>query len=93
MSAPLFTVDDFAARIRTTPTAIRRMRERGTLPPAIKVGARILWDSGEVEAWLKKQREPEPTKVDLGRNETAGAPLSRSLKRGMQMGRATGAER
>lgn len=53
----LLTVGDLAALLRTTPTAVRRMRERGTLPPVVKLGSRILWDASELEAWLEQQRE------------------------------------
>jgi predicted DNA-binding transcriptional regulator AlpA len=55
--ARLVTVEDYAELLRTTPTAIRRLRERGTLPPAIKVGVRVLWDPDVVERWLAEQRE------------------------------------
>src|SRR5262245_26356601 len=42
--ADLRTVNDLAEILRTTPTAVRRLRERGSLPPAFKIGARLLWD-------------------------------------------------
>jgi excisionase family DNA binding protein len=55
----LLTVDDLASLLRTTPTAVRRLRERGTLPPAIKVGSRVLWDAGDFREWLDGRREPD----------------------------------
>jgi excisionase family DNA binding protein len=53
----LLTVQDVADMLRTTPTGVRRLRERGTLPPAVKVGARVLWREEELAAWLEARRE------------------------------------
>jgi predicted DNA-binding transcriptional regulator AlpA len=51
------TVEDMAVVLRTTETGVRRMRERGTLPPAVKIGSRILWDENVVRAWIDEHRE------------------------------------
>jgi excisionase family DNA binding protein len=53
----LLTVDDLAELLRTTPAGVRRMRQRGTLPPAVKVGTRVLWRRDELERWIDDRHE------------------------------------
>lgn len=42
---------------RTTPAGIYALRAKGSLPPAYRVGGRLLWDADEVAAWLSQQRD------------------------------------
>ena len=53
-----------------SPAAIRQLRHRSpnALPPAIRVGGRIMYDPRDIEAWLIEQKE----------ERTAGAALSSS---------------
>jgi predicted DNA-binding transcriptional regulator AlpA len=53
----LLSAVDFADRLHTTPGAIYTARHRGDLPPAIKVGKRVLWRESDVERWLDERRE------------------------------------
>lgn len=43
----------------TSKEAVHTMRHRGLLPPAFKVGGRVLWSKAEVYAWLEGQRDAE----------------------------------
>lgn len=45
------TVDDLAERWRTTPKAVHNQRHRGELPPAFRVGRRLLWPVEVIEAF------------------------------------------
>ncbi len=59
------TIDELARYLRTTERAIRRWRERGTCPPASRVGARLLFERSDVDAWVASRRE-EPGLISLG---------------------------
>ena len=48
--------EELAARLRTTPQALLSARHRGApLPPALKVGRRLLWPVEGCEKWLAEQ--------------------------------------
>ncbi len=56
MTAPvhedsLLTVNEVAARLTVSPKTVRRLVERGELP-ALKIGASVRVDPGELQAWL-----------------------------------------
>jgi excisionase family DNA binding protein len=55
----LLTIEEVAERLRVKVLTIRWLRHEGRFPPAIKVGGRLVWDAGDLEAWLEAQREPE----------------------------------
>lgn len=38
-------------------TAVRSLRQRGSLPPAYKIGRSLQWDKQEFQAWFKSRRE------------------------------------
>lgn len=48
---------DLARIKRTTVAAVYSARSRGLLPPARRVGRRLLWRRSEVEQWLDAQVE------------------------------------
>ena len=52
------TIDEVAVRLRVSVPTVRWLRQEGRFVPAIKVGRRLMWDSRDVDAWLKAQREP-----------------------------------
>jgi excisionase family DNA binding protein len=54
----LLTIDEVAVRLRVSVPTVRWLRQEGRFVPAIKVGRRLMWDSRDVDAWLKAQREP-----------------------------------
>ena len=53
----LLTIEEVAERLRVSVLTVRWLRQEGRFAPAIKVGRRLLWDSRDVAAWLKSQRE------------------------------------
>lgn len=53
----LLNVADIAAWLKKSCRAVYHMRERGQLPPPIRVGRSLLWDRGVLCDWLaQKQR-------------------------------------
>ncbi|HUP68499.1 MAG TPA: hypothetical protein VM142_01665 [Acidimicrobiales bacterium] len=55
--SPFLTVEDLAARWRTTPHAVRNQKYRGLLPVPLRVGRRLLWDLADIEAFEAGRRE------------------------------------
>ncbi len=53
----LLTIEEVAERLRVSVLTVRWLRQNGRFAPAIKVGRRLMWDSRDVAAWLKSQRE------------------------------------
>lgn len=51
------TVGDLAARWHTTEKAIHAQRHRRQLPPAHRIGRRLLWARADVEAFEAQRRE------------------------------------
>jgi predicted DNA-binding transcriptional regulator AlpA len=63
MSDTFWTIDDLAARMRTTVSAIymRRLRKPDTLPPPFPAGGRALvWLPSAVEEWEKRRANVMP---------------------------------
>lgn len=56
MLPELLTIKDVALWLRTTEKAVHHMRERGQLPPPIKIGRRLLWDKEKLASWLEEVR-------------------------------------
>ena len=73
----LITVDEVAALLRTTPTAIYGARYRGEAPAsyAVRIGRRLLWRRGDVEAWIDSEAEAVRAAAEAG-EPAAGAPLT-----------------
>ena len=55
--AELLTIEEVAERLRVSVLTVRWLRQEGRFAPAIKVGRRLMWDTRDVAAWLKAQRE------------------------------------
>jgi excisionase family DNA binding protein len=55
--AQLLTIKEVAERLRVTVPTVRWLRQEGRFVPAIKIGRRLMWDTRDVAAWLKAQRE------------------------------------
>jgi predicted DNA-binding transcriptional regulator AlpA len=53
----LLGVNELAVLLHRSPRAIYHLRERGVLPPAIRVGKTILWPADEILLWLDSNRE------------------------------------
>jgi predicted DNA-binding transcriptional regulator AlpA len=66
----LLDVRDLAAIYKTTPKGIhtRRSRSPKTLPPAFKLGGKVVWSRETVDAWLKTQ---EREQTDLRSSDAA----------------------
>lgn len=60
--SPYLTVDDLAERWHSTPHAVRDMRSKGQLPPATRIGKRLLWDVADIEAFEAGRRENQPVR-------------------------------
>ncbi len=56
----LLTPADVAVWLRTTRRAIYMMSSRGGLPPAIRVGRRLLYRRSDLLAWLDERRAVSP---------------------------------
>lgn len=51
--AVLWTVNDVAARLGLSRRTIFRLKDAGTLPPPIMLGARLMrWNSHTIETWI-----------------------------------------
>lgn len=48
---------DLAELLGVSYTTVYRMKNRGELPPYIKVGGLFRWRRSTVDAWLQKQEE------------------------------------
>lgn len=57
---PLIGVKEIAARLGVSPKTVRRMRERGELPPAFDLGAVLRWRPEDVDQWLADHTEAKP---------------------------------
>jgi excisionase family DNA binding protein len=55
--AELLTIEEVAEHLRVSVLTVRWLRQEGRFAPAIKVGRRLMWDTRDVAAWLKAQRE------------------------------------
>ena len=55
--AELLTIEEVAKHLRVSVLTVRWLRQEGRFAPAIKVGRRLMWDTRDVAAWLKAQRE------------------------------------
>jgi excisionase family DNA binding protein len=55
--AELLTIEEVAERLRVSVLTVRWLRQEGRFALAIKVGRRLMWDTRDVAAWLKAQRE------------------------------------
>lgn len=53
----LLTIEEVAEWLRVSVLTVRWLRQEGRFVPAIKVGRRLMWDTRDVAAWLKAQRE------------------------------------
>jgi excisionase family DNA binding protein len=51
----LLTIEEAAARLRTTPGALRVRRHRGQGPPAIRPGRSLLFPEDLLDEWLSAQ--------------------------------------
>lgn len=59
MSA-LFTTEEVAERLRTSPATVRYWHHMGTGPRSMKVGRRRLYDEADLSAWLEAAKSGEP---------------------------------
>ncbi|WP_084630486.1 helix-turn-helix transcriptional regulator [Desulfovibrio aminophilus] len=49
----LLTIEELAELLRTTPRGIRLRRHRGrSLPPALRLGGKLLWRASDISNWL-----------------------------------------
>ncbi|MDP9389120.1 MAG: helix-turn-helix domain-containing protein [Actinomycetota bacterium] len=78
----LLTLDELAAMLQKSPTAVRRMRERRQLPPAVVLGDRsVRWIEADVVRWLEARREVPPDVVPIKR----GRPRKTSTSTGWRI--------
>ncbi len=55
----LLTLADVAALLRVPPATLRYWRHLGTGPRSFRVGRHVRYYRGDVEAWLRSQRNAE----------------------------------
>ena len=56
----LLLLEEVAALTRQSVGTLRWLRHRGEGPAGFKVGRRLLFRRGEVEAWLRQHEQAEP---------------------------------
>jgi excisionase family DNA binding protein len=56
----LLNVDETAALLRTTRTAIYALAARGRIPGLTRLGRRVLFRSQDLLRWLDQNRAPSP---------------------------------
>ena len=56
----LQTVDEVAALLRTSPTAVYAMVARRQLPGVTRLGRRVLFRTDDLLRWLDQNRAPSP---------------------------------
>lgn len=54
---PLMSVAAVAERLAVVPRTVRRMRERGEMPPAIDLGSVVRWRRSVIEEWISEREE------------------------------------
>jgi excisionase family DNA binding protein len=52
-----YSVHQLARRLGVSVRTIHRMKDAGTLPPAIRFGKLLKWPRKTIEAWLDEQAE------------------------------------
>jgi len=59
--AVFLTIDEVAALLRTTPSALYSQRHRREAPGSlgVRVGRRILWRLVDVETWFDRERDDQ----------------------------------
>ncbi len=72
----LLTLDELAVMLQKTPAAVRRMRERGQLPPAVVLGRSLRWDEADVLRWLEDRKEVPRGVVPIRRGRPRKAPTT-----------------
>ena len=55
--SPYLTISEAAAYLRIAMPTLRSWRARGQGPPSLLAGGRVLYDSAELDAWLRSERE------------------------------------
>ncbi len=53
----LLTVDEAAEWCRITRNTLNHLRTHGRFAPAIKIGRRRFWTPGDLNEWIRAQRE------------------------------------
>ena len=53
----LLTIRDLSARLAVSVDTAHKLRARGVLPPAVKIGGSVRWEPEVVDAWIAAQRE------------------------------------
>lgn len=57
----LLTFAETAERLRKTQAALRWMVQKGTAPKHGKIGGRVMFREADVDAFIERQFEQEPT--------------------------------
>lgn len=57
MKKPFWTVSDVALVLTKSKPALYKMRDLGHLPPAMKIGKHLLWDSAKFIEWMNDQSD------------------------------------
>lgn len=57
MDAEYLTTDEVAKICRTSPETLRYWRYLGEGPNSFKLGRRVLYDRGELDAWIAERRK------------------------------------
>ncbi len=56
---PLMGGEDLATRLNISVHTLAKLRAKGVLPPAVKIGGSVRWVPEDVDAWIEAQRETE----------------------------------
>jgi excisionase family DNA binding protein len=75
------TVVEAASYMRTTVGALHQMRRRHGGPPAIKIGAKLLFRRADIDAWLERFAERHRAR-DVAQPAAVGGRRSIAGRRG-----------
>ncbi len=50
--AVMLTADGLAKLLDCSPRSVRRLADKGSIPPPVKIGGMVRWPRGTIEQWL-----------------------------------------
>jgi hypothetical protein len=60
MTVRLLTIEEVAARFRTSPSTVRYWRHLGIGPTGVRVGRRVLYEETECDRWWQTKVDGAP---------------------------------
>ena len=73
---PLLDTFQAAERMQLARATMAKLRVTGGGPPFVKLGAKVLYDADDLEAWIAAQGKRRSTSESAPRKGTAHAPTA-----------------